>query len=105
AIPVMLAVWGLASLPSTAGLVAFPIVMDGAAGRDGVCDLLGRRWAIAGTSTAIAVAISGQFLNAVPFPTNFELLFGLISLAGLGSVLHTSRRRIPPPRPRGSGAT
>jgi hypothetical protein len=47
AIPVMLAIWGLASLPSTAGLVAFPIVMDGAAGPDGRFDLLGRRWAIA----------------------------------------------------------
>lgn len=31
AIPVTLAVWALASLPSTAGLVAFPMVMDGAA--------------------------------------------------------------------------
>ena len=30
--PAMLAVWALASLPSTAGLVVFPIVMDGAAG-------------------------------------------------------------------------
>src|SRR3954454_19991199 len=38
AIPVMLVVWGVASLPSTAGLVAFPIVMDGAAGRDGRFD-------------------------------------------------------------------
>ena len=95
AIPVMLAVWALASLPSTAGLVAFPIVMDGAAGRDGRFDLLGRRWAIAGTSTAIAVALGGQFLNAVPFPTNFELLFALISLAGIGSFLQSSRLVIP----------
>lgn len=95
AIPVMLAVWGLASLPSTAGLVAFPIVMDGAAGRDGRFDLLGRRWAIAGTSTAIAVALGGQFLNAVPFPTNFELLFALISVAGVGSFLQSSRIVIP----------
>ena len=78
AIPVILAIWGLASLPSTAGLVVFPIVMDGAAGRDGRFDLLGRRWAIAGTSTAIAVALAGQFLNAVPFAVNFEILFVLV---------------------------
>ena len=95
AIPVMLAVWALASLPSTAGLVAFPIVMAGAAGRDGRFDLLGRRWAIAGTSTAIAVALGGQFLNALPFPVNFELLFALISVAGLGSFLQSSRIVIP----------
>jgi MFS family permease len=95
AIPVMLAVWGLASLPSTMGLVAFPIVMDGAAGRDGRFDLLGRRWAIAGTSTAIAVALGGQFLDAIPFPANFELLFALISVAGVGSFLQSSRIVIP----------
>ena len=95
AIPVILVIWGLASLPSTAGLVAFPIVMDGAAGRDGRFDLLGRRWAIAGTSTAIAVVLAGQFLNAVPFPTNFELLFVLVSIAGLGSYLQSSQIIIP----------
>ena len=95
AIPVMLAVWALASLPSTAGLVVFPIVMDGAAGRDGRFDLLGRRWAIAGTSTAIAVALAGQFLNAVPFPVNFEIVFVLVSIAGLGSYLQSSQIVIP----------
>jgi hypothetical protein len=95
AIPAILVVWALASLPSTAGLVAFPIVMDGAAGRDGRFDLLGRRWAIAGTSTAIAVALGGQFLNAVPFPTNFELLFVMVSLAGAGSFLQSHRIVIP----------
>jgi hypothetical protein len=95
AIPVMLAVWALASLPSTAGLVAFPIVMDGAAGRDGRFDLLGRRWAIAGTSTAIAVALGGQLLNALPFPANFELVFVLVSLAGFGSYFQSSRIVIP----------
>jgi hypothetical protein len=95
AIPAILLVWALASLPSTAGLVAFPIVMDGAAGRDGRFDLLGRRWAIAGTSTAIAVALGGQFLNAAPFPTNFELLFVMVSLAGAGSFLQSHRIVIP----------
>ncbi|HUQ43119.1 MAG TPA: MFS transporter [Candidatus Limnocylindria bacterium] len=95
AIPAILAIWGLASLPSTAGLVAFPIVMDGAAGRDGRFDLLGRRWAIAGLATAISVAVGGQFLNAVAFPTNFELLLVCISIAGVGSYLQSSRIVIP----------
>jgi hypothetical protein len=103
AIPVMLAVWAVASLPSTAGLVAFPIVMDGAAGRDGRFDLLGRRWAIAGTSTAIAVALGGQLLNALPFPRNFELLFVLVSLAGVGSYLQSSRIVIADQPPASSG--
>ena len=103
AIPVMLAVWALASLPSTAGLVVFPIVMDGAAGKDGRFDLLGRRWAIAGTSTAIAVALGGQLLNALPFATNFELLFVLVTLAGVGSYLQSSRIVIPDQTPPPAG--
>lgn len=91
AVPVMLAIWGLGSLPSTAGLVAFPIVMDGAAGPAGRFDLLGRRWAIAGVATAISVALGGQLLNLVAFPTNFEVLFVGISVAGIGSFLLSRR--------------
>jgi Major Facilitator Superfamily. len=104
AIPVMLAIWTLASLPSTAALVGFPMVMDGAAGPGGRFDLLGRRWAIAGVSTSISVAIGGQFLNAVPFPTNFELLLVIVSLAGFGSFLQSSRLVIPDQAPA-SGST
>lgn len=95
AIPVMLAVWALASLPSTAALVAFPMVMDGAAGPGGRFDLLGRRWAIAGVTGAIAVALGGQFLSAIPFPLNFEILLVIVSLAGVGSYLQSSRIVIP----------
>jgi len=91
AIPVALGVWALASLPSTAALVAFPMVMDGAAGPNGRFDLLGRRWAIAGVTGAIAIAVFGQFLEAVPFPLNFELLLVIVSLAGFGSFLQSRR--------------
>jgi hypothetical protein len=106
AIPVMLAVWALASLPSTAALVAFPMVMDGAAGPGGRFDLLGRRWAIAGVTGAIAIAVFGQFLESLPFPLNFELLLVIVSLAGAGSYLQSSRIVIadqpiaPPPERR-----
>ena len=95
AIPVLLTVWALASLPSTAALVAFPMVMDGAAGPGGRFDLLGRRWAIAGVTGAIAVALGGQFLSAIPFPLNFEILLVIVSLAGIGSYFQSSRIVIP----------
>jgi hypothetical protein len=95
AIPIILAVWALASLPSTAALVGFPMVMDGAAGPGGRFDLLGRRWAIAGVVAAIAVALGGQFLSAIPFPRNFELLLVFVTLAGFGSYLQSSRIVIP----------
>jgi hypothetical protein len=95
AIPAALAVWAVASLPSTAALVAFPMVMDGAAGPGGRFDLLGRRWAIAGVTGAVAIAVFGQFLNALPFPLNFELLLVIVSLAGVGSFLQSRQIVIP----------
>jgi hypothetical protein len=95
AIPVLLLIWAFASVPSTAAFVTFPMVMDGAAGPGGRFDLLGRRWAIAGVSAAIAVAIGGQFLSLVAFPANFEILLMIVSLAGFGSYLQSSRLVIP----------
>ena len=95
AVPAILGIWAIASLPSTAGLVAFPIVMDGAAGPNGRFDLLGRRWAISGVVTSIGVVIAGQALTVLPFPTNFETLFVAISVAGFGSFLVTRRIVLP----------
>jgi len=94
AIPVLLLVWALASLPSTAALVTFALVMDGAAGPGGRFDLLGRRWAIAGVSATISVALVGQLLTYVPFPLNFEAFLFLVTLAGFGSFLQSSRIQI-----------
>jgi hypothetical protein len=91
AVPIALVIWALASLPSTAALVAFPMVMDGAAGPGGRFDLLGRRWAIAGVSAIVAVALGGQFLAAVPFPLNYQVLLVIVTLGGFGSYLQSSR--------------
>jgi hypothetical protein len=102
AIPILLLVWGLAAVPSIASFVAFPLVMDGAAGPGGRFDLLGQRWAIAGVSATIAVALGGQLLSVVAFPTNFEILFVIVSLAGVGSFLQSRRIVVieVPPAPR-----
>jgi hypothetical protein len=107
AVPVILGVWAVASLPSVAGLVAFPIVMDGAAGPQGRFDLLGRRWAISGVVTSIAVVVAGQALVILPFPTNFEWLFVAISLAGVGSFAVSRRIVLPdhPPAPPAPAAS
>lgn len=95
AVPASLVVWAAASLPSTAGLVAFPIVMDGAAGPHGRFDLLGRRWATAGVATTVAVVVAGQALGLIAFPANFELLLIGCSLAGVGSFLISRQFVIP----------
>ena len=99
AVPVILGIWAVASLPAAAGLVAFPIVMDGAAGPHGRFDLLGRRWAISGVVTSISVVVAGQALTFLPFPINFEWLFVAISLAGVGSFMTTRRIVLPDQEP------
>ena len=100
----MLVIWALAAVPSTAGLVAFPIVMDGAAGPRGRYDLLSMRWAWMGLTTAAVVALAGQFLGQVEFPTNYELLFALFTAGGLASFWYCRQIRIPDqPAPRPSG--
>jgi hypothetical protein len=104
AIPVILGVWAVASLPSTAAFVAFPIIMDGAAGPYGRFDMLGRRWAISGVMTSIAVMAAGQALVVLAFPANFEWLFVTISLAGFASYLVSSRIVLPDQAPSGNAA-
>ena len=95
AVPAVLVVWAAASLPSTAALVAFPIVMDGAAGARGRFDLLGRRWAIAGVATTVGVVVAGQALGLLPFPANFELLLAGCAVAGVASFSVSRRIAIP----------
>jgi hypothetical protein len=105
AVPAMLVVWAAASLPSTAGLVAFPIVMDGAAGPQGRYDLLGRRWAIMGLVTALTVVAAGQALGALAFPGNFEWLLVGFSFAGVASFAMSRRIIIPDQVPLPHAAT
>jgi MFS family permease len=103
-VPALLVVWAIAAIPSTLGMVAFPIVMDGAAGPRGRYEIMGRRWAIMGLTTAITVAIVGQLLDSLPFPANYQIVFVGFSVAGLVSFRFSSRFRVPehPARPHES---
>lgn len=103
-VPALLVVWAIAAVPSTVGMVAFPIVMDGAAGPRGRYELMGRRWAIMGLTAAITVALIGQVLDRLPFPANYQLVFVGFTLAGVASY-HFSRQYTVPEGPtRPSGA-
>ena len=99
-IPALLVVWAMAAVPSTIGMVAFPIVMDGAAGPRGRYELMSRRWAIMGLTTAITVAMIGQLLDRLPFPGNYQLVFIGFSIAGLISFHFSHQFRVPAPAPR-----
>lgn len=105
-VPALLAVWAIAAVPSTFGAVAFPIVMDGAAGPRGRYDLMSRRWAIMGLTTAITAALIGQLLARLAFPMSYQIAFVGFSIAGLVSYWFTLRFRVPdhpPPEPADHG--
>ncbi len=104
-VPALLAVWAVAAIPSTVGMVAFPIVMDGAAGSRGRYELMGRRWAIMGLTMAITVTLIGQVLDRLPFPGNYQLAFVGFSIAGLISFRYSRQFRVPDPvlAPRETG--
>ena len=101
-VPALLVVWAIAAVPSTIGMVAFPIVMDGAAGARGRYELMSRRWAIMGLTTAITVALIGQLLDRLPFPANYQIIFVGFSIAGLISFRFSRQFRVPEhaPQPR-----
>ena len=94
-IPLIIAIWAIAALPSTIGTVLFPIVMDGAAGPRGRLELMSRRWSIVGLTMAITVAIIGQFLDRIPSPVNYAIVFMTFTLAGIASYYFSRQFRIP----------
>lgn len=101
-IPIIIAIWALAAIPSTMGAVLFPIVMDGAAGPHGRLELMSRRWSWMGLTMAITVSIVGLFLERVPMPLNYAIAFISFSFGGVASYFFSRQFRIPrvepPPR-------
>lgn len=106
AVPVILVVWAVVSVPSTLGQLLFPLVMDAAAGPHGRLELMSRRWAVMGLTMAVTVALIGQFLDRVAFPLNYAVVFVGFGLAGIVSYHFSRQFRIPPgdpPPPSGAG--
>jgi Na+/melibiose symporter-like transporter len=102
-VPLVLVLWAVVALPQTMGQVTFPIVMDGAAGPQGRVDLMGRRWAIMGLGTAVAVAVAGAVLDLLGMPTGYQLVLVSGTIAGVFTFWYSSRivldegRPEPPP--------
>ena len=94
AIGVVLAIWAVAAVPSTIGIVSFPVVMDGAAGPRGRLELMSRRWSIMGVTTAIVVAAVGLALDALPFHEGYAIVFAFFTGAGIVSWWYSSRYRV-----------
>jgi hypothetical protein len=90
-----LAIWAFATLPQTALAVAFSVVMNAVAGRDGRYLLLSRRWAILGLTNFLVTLAATQLLGRVIFPLNYEIMFIGLSIGGLISFYFSSRIDLP----------
>jgi Na+/melibiose symporter-like transporter len=90
-----LAIWAFASLPQTALSVCFSVVMNAVAGREGRYALLSRRWAILGLTSFTATLLVTEFLDRIPFPLNYAIMFLGLSVGGLISFYFSNRISLP----------
>lgn len=83
----VIAIWALATVPSTFVNVAFTVVMGGVAGPKNRFALMSLRWSSLGAVTAVTVTIVGLVLERLPFPLNYQIVFIGSFLGGLLSFL------------------
>ncbi len=87
--------WAAATVPQVMVNVAFSVVMNGVAGPKGRYELMSRRWSVLGLTTAVTVVSVGQVLVWLPFPTNYQVIFILLSAGGLISLYFSSHIELP----------
>jgi hypothetical protein len=59
-------------------------------------ELMSRRWSILGLTTAITVAVVGQFLERYTFPVNYQIAFVGLSFGGVVSFYFSRKVNLPP---------
>jgi len=94
-VPAILVIWALTTLPQVMVNVTFSVVMNAVAGPNLRYDLLGRRWSMMGFITAVGIALTGQVLQWLAFPFNYQIAFMFLSLGGLVSLFFAGRLRLP----------
>lgn len=91
----ILGLWALATIPQTILNVTFSVVMNQVAGPAGRYELMTHRWSVLGFSNALTAFAAGKFLDSLPFPLNYQVVFMVLSLGGLISFYFSSRINIP----------
>jgi Na+/melibiose symporter-like transporter len=91
---------------STVTSISFAVVMDATAVSRGRYELMSRRWSILGLMSGVSLAVVGQVLGAIEFPTNFQFVFSGLGLLGLVAFRYASQIRVPdhPPVAPADGA-
>lgn len=94
-----LAIWAFATLPQTTLAVAFSVVMNAVAGPEGRYALLSRRWAIFGITGVVGTFIVTRVIDLIVFPTNYAIMFLVLSLGGFVSFYFSNQIKIPDQAP------
>jgi predicted MFS family arabinose efflux permease len=97
----ILIIWGAITVPQAILSVIFSMVMSDIAGPEGRYELLAKRWSLMGLVAAVMLVLTGQFLERVAFPINYQIVFIFLSLGGILSTYSTANtvlpRKVPSP--------
>ncbi|WKZ48114.1 MAG: MFS transporter [Anaerolineales bacterium] len=94
-----LLIWAFATLPQTALAVAFSVVMNAVAGPEGRYALLSRRWTVFGLTGVIGTFIVTRVIDLIAFPTNYAIMFLVLSLGGFLSFYFSRQIQVPDQAP------
>ncbi len=91
----ILGLWAVATVPQTVLNITFSVVMNKVSGSSGRYELMTHRWSLLGLTNAISALLAGRFLEKLPFPQNYQIVFIVLSVGGLISYYFSSRIHIP----------
>jgi len=91
----ILTIWALATIPQTVVNISFSVVMNSVAGPAGRYELMSHRWSVLGFTNAVTALTAGYYLDVLPFPINYQIVFIALSLGGLISYYFSSHLSLP----------
>jgi MFS family permease len=89
-------VWALNSVPATAINLSWMAVVAEIVPPRRRPSVNGTRWALLSIVTAVAVAVFGYVLERLDFPINYQIVFAVSFLSGLGSIYFFGLLELPP---------
>jgi Na+/melibiose symporter-like transporter len=73
--------------------------MNAVAGPTHRCELMSRRWSVLGLTIAVTTLLTGQVLDRIVFPLNYQIVFLFLSIGGLVSYYFSSHINVPDVEP------
>jgi MFS family permease len=84
----------LMSLPGTVLAISFNSLLAAAVPSEWRAEVVGKRNALLAITTMLSFLVSGQILDQVAFPQNYQIVFALGAAGGIMSAYHLGRLRL-----------